>query len=78
MSGYGKRTYEVLQFSILSALKAGPVSVNDLATKSGINWNTTRRQLVLLKGNDLVREVFAHPRLRIYELTEKGRTAVNP
>jgi predicted transcriptional regulator len=73
MSGYGKRTFATLQFTLLTTLKKGPMSVHDIAKKSGINWNTTKRQLIHLKGQDLVREVFSHPRLRIYEITEKGK-----
>ena len=70
-----KRTFAELQSHILASLRKGPLTINEISAKSEVNWNSTAHQLILLKGNDLVKETFRHKRLRIFELTEQGRKA---
>lgn len=73
MTGTGKRKFIELQRLILKSLKKRRLSINEISESARINWNSTSRQLVLLKGMDFVREVFSHQRLRVFELTEKGK-----
>ena len=77
MTGEGKRRFVVLQEILLSSLKNSPLTINELAYKSNINWNTTSNQLVLLKGHDLVDEIFTHKRLRIFKISDKGLDYLN-
>ncbi len=76
MSGIGKRKFGVLQRLILASLSKRPLTINEISESSGINWNTTSRQLILLKGHDCVKEIFSHKRLRLFEITEKGKTVI--
>jgi predicted transcriptional regulator len=73
LAGTGKRRFKELQKLILKSLKNKPHTINEISSLSGINWNSTSNQLVLLKGNEYVKEIFSHKRLRIFEITEKGR-----
>lgn len=73
MTGAGKRRFRELQALILKSLKNRPLTLNEIASESGINWNSTARQIILLKGKDCVKEIFSHRRLRIFEITEKGK-----
>ncbi|MBR9699880.1 hypothetical protein GOV09_05470 [Candidatus Woesearchaeota archaeon] len=73
MAGTGKRTFKQLQKLILRSLKARPLTINEISSKSRVNWNSTAKQLILLKGHELVKEIISHRRLRVFELTKKGR-----
>ncbi len=75
MTGRGKRTHKAIQGQLLRTLAREQLSIHDLASRAGVNWSTTQRQLIILKGKDLVREVFSHPRLRLFEITPKGKEA---
>ena len=76
MAGTGKRRFNELQKLILRSLKKKPLTINEISGKAGINWNSTSHQLILLKGNEYVREIFSHRRLRVFEITEKGRKKI--
>ncbi len=68
-----KRTFRELQKKILQSLKNGPKTINEISLSSGVNWNSTAHQLILLKGSDKVSEIFKHKRLRLFEITKIGR-----
>ena len=73
MTGKGKRRFKELQKSILTSLRNSTLTINEISSKSSVNWNSTAHQLILLKGRDYVKEIFSHKRLRIFEITEKGK-----
>ena len=72
MSKLRKRTNKELHKNILKALRSTQLTLNEISKKAGIYWPNTKHQLILLKGNDMVKEVFRHARLRIFEITEQG------
>jgi predicted transcriptional regulator len=73
MTGKGKRRFKDLQRLILRTLAKSTKTINEISESAKINWNSTSRQLILLKGHELVREIFSHKRLRVFEITDKGR-----
>lgn len=68
-----KRTFNDLRTLILETLSQGQMTVNELSTKSGINWKTVDNHLIFLVGKGYVRTVFASRYVKIYEITEEGR-----
>jgi len=68
-----KRTHKELQKRILNTIKNQNLTINEIASKSGIYWPNVRHQLILLKGMDYVQEVFRHKRLRIFGITKQGK-----
>jgi predicted transcriptional regulator len=76
LTGQGKRKFKVLQKLILKSLRSRPLTINEISEKSNINWNSTSHQLILLKGQDYVKEIFSHKRLRLFEITDKGKQLV--
>ena len=77
MTGKGKRKFIQLQKLILKSLKNQNLTINEISAKSKVNWNSTAHQLILLKGHEYVKEVFRHKRLRIFEITERGKSFLN-
>ena len=77
MTGKGKRKFIQLQKAILKSLKNQNLTINEISAKSKVSWNSTSHQLILLKGHEYVKEVFRHRRLRIFEITEKGKEFLN-
>ncbi|MBD3163852.1 hypothetical protein GF323_01520 [Candidatus Woesearchaeota archaeon] len=77
MAGKNKRKFGELQKLILKSLRKGPLTINEISSKSGINWNSTNHQLVLLKGNDYAKEIFRHKRLRLFRITERGKKVIS-
>ena len=73
MTGAGKRRFKDLQRLILRSLNKGTKTINEISENAKINWNSTSHQLILLKGQDYVNEIFSHKRLRVFEITDKGR-----
>lgn len=69
-----RRSYDELDSKIKSALekfgKKG-ASIRELATKTNINWHTTRGILKKFEKLGLIENVFSHHRLKIYRW--KGR-----
>ena len=72
LTGTGKRRFKELQFLILKSLKNNPLTINEISERSGVNWNSTSHQLILLKGHEYVKEIFRHKRLRLFEITDEG------
>ncbi len=72
MFGDKKRTFKELQKLILIALRTKKLTKNQIAKKAGIRWEVVDHQLVLLKGRDYVEIFFAHEKMTIYSITEKG------
>ena len=70
-----RRTNKDIRTSILSSLSSAK-SINEIASAAAINWHTTELHLNYLKGRELVKEIFHHHKLRIFELTEKGKKSV--
>ncbi len=77
MTGAGKRRFKELQSLILKSLKNRPLTINEISEKSGINWNSTSHQLILLKGHEYVKEIFRHKRLRLFEITNTGKKVIS-
>lgn len=71
-----KRTNKELQESILATLKTGNLTINEIASKTNIYWPNVRHQLILLKGMDMVQEVFRHNRFRLFAITKDGIKAI--
>jgi len=69
-----KRTFEEIRAIILISLLEGRKTINELANDAGINWRTTSKHLIYLIGMGFVTEVFNSPYVRIFEITDKGKT----
>lgn len=72
MQKHHKRTNRELQTLILKSLKLEQLTINEISDKTGIYWPNTRHQLILLKGEDYVKEVFRHRRFRLFAITDLG------
>ena len=68
-----KRTFAEIRSTILLALASGQKTVNKLSTQTGLTWKTVDNHLVYLIGRGYVKEVFASPYVKIYELSERGK-----
>lgn len=71
-----KRLFCVIRARILQSLAAGPLSVNQIATKTGINWKTVDRHIIYLLGKGWTQEVYFCKYVKIVQLTEKGKQLV--
>lgn len=69
-----KRTFNELRNLVLLQLSKGRKTINTLCRESGISWKTLERHLTYLAGKGMVAEVFNSPYVRIFELTEKGKS----
>jgi predicted transcriptional regulator len=69
-----KRTFEEIRNAMIVELARGKSTINDLAKKSGVNWKTTQNHLIFLVGTGLASEVFNSEYVRIFEITDKGKT----
>lgn len=74
--GEQKRTFEELRKIIVLALTHGRMTINQVSLKTGVNWKTVEKHLTFLIGKGYVEEVFSSEYVRIFELTQKGRTLV--
>src|SRR3989338_7296660 len=72
----GKRKFEEIRKEILICLSKGQMTVNEIATCSKINWKTVDNHLIYLSGKGYVKEVLNSTYVRIYELTEQGKTFI--
>ena len=72
MSRNPRRTYAELQKLILASLKTKKLTKNQIANKTKIRWEAVDRQLILLKGHDLVEVFFAHEKMKIFTITKLG------
>ena len=61
---------------LLSSMKDGQKTINQLASVAGVNWKTTQRHLIFLTGKGFVHEVFSSPYVKIYDLTDKGKKVI--
>jgi predicted transcriptional regulator len=68
-----RRKNKEIRDLILKSFKAMPKSIHELAISANINWRTTELHLNYLKGRELVKEVFTHRKLRIFEITKQGK-----
>ena len=71
-----KRTFKELRQHILSVLLKGRKTVNQLSKDTGINWKTVDNHLIWLKGRGFVREVFSSSYVKIFEISEAGRSSL--
>ncbi|MBS3168600.1 PAS domain S-box protein [Candidatus Woesearchaeota archaeon] len=69
-----KRTFNVIRELIILTLYNGKRTINQLASESGINWRTVEKHLTYLIGKKLVAEIFSSEYVRIFELTEIGKS----
>ena len=69
-----KRTFIQLRNIIIATLSSSKKTINQIANDSGINWKTVEKHLTHLIGKKLVDEVFSSEYVRIFELTNIGRT----
>ena len=74
--GNGKRTFKDLRTSILICLSSGQHTINEISYKTRINWKTVELHLTYLVGRRLVNEVLSSRDVRIFELSEDGKTYV--
>lgn len=74
--GEQKRTFEELRKIIVLVLTHGRMTINQVSLKTGVNWKTVEKHLTFLIGKGYVEEVFSSEYVRIFELTQKGRTLV--
>lgn len=73
-----KKTFAEIRLLILNSLADGQKTVNRISCKTGINWRTVDNHLVYLIGRGYVKEVFASPYVKIYELSERGTAVIQP
>ena len=52
------------------------MTINFIATESGVNWRTVEKHLTYLIGKKMVSELFSSEYVRIFELSELGKTHV--
>lgn len=71
-----KRTFVEIRRNLLSSMKDGQKTINQLALVSQVNWKTTQRHLIFLIGKGFVHEVFSSPYVKIYDLTDKGKEVI--
>ncbi|MBI3034388.1 hypothetical protein HYY72_04460 [Candidatus Woesearchaeota archaeon] len=71
-----KRTFRVIRIAILRTLLAGQQTINQIATKTGINWRTVELHLTYLSGKGFCREIFSSQYVRIFEITGNGRATI--
>ncbi len=71
-----KRTFVEIRRNLLSSMKNGKKTINQLASVAGVNWKTTQRHLIFLMGKGFVHEVFSSPYVKIYDLTDKGKEVI--
>jgi len=74
--GNGKRTFKDIRTSILICLSSGKHTINEISFKTKINWKTVELHLTYLVGRRLVNEVVSSKYVRIFELSEDGKTYV--
>ncbi len=72
-----KRKFGELRKLILSSLAEGQKTVNRISSETGINWKTVDNHLTYLMGKGLVNEIFSSKFVRIFEITERGESAVH-
>ena len=65
-----KRTFPEIRKLILSNLRGGNRTVNELADTCGLTWRTVDNHLIHLIGKGLVEPVFISKYVRIYKLKE--------
>ncbi len=73
-----KKTFAEIRLLILRSLADGQKTVNKISCKTNINWRTVDNHLVYLIGRGYVKEVFASPYVRIYEISERGKELLQP
>ena len=73
-----KRTFVEIRSTILFALAHGHTTVNKISTQTGLTWKTVDNHLIYLIGRGYVKEVFASPYVKIYELSERGKESIEP
>jgi len=71
-----KRKYAELRRLLLENFSKGQKTVNQAATETGINWRTVDNHIIYLAGKGYLKEVFVSRYVKIYEITERGRTAL--
>ncbi len=71
-----KRTFSEIRDLILVTLAKGKMTLNHIATESGVNWRTVEKHITYMIGKKLVQELFSSEYIRIFELTEQGRKYV--
>jgi predicted transcriptional regulator len=74
--GNGKRTFKDLRTFILICLSSGQHTINEISFKTKINWKTVELHLTYLVGRRLVNEVVSSKYVRIFELSEDGKTYI--
>lgn len=72
--GNGKRTFLAIRLMILSSLLNKRKTINQIAKEIGVNWRTVEKHLTYLVGKRRVKEVFSSRYVRIFELTNLGRS----
>jgi predicted transcriptional regulator len=72
-----RRTNRIIRSLILKIVNSNPQPIREIAKKSGIDWYSTERHLTYLKGRGIVKEVFTHRLLRLFQLTELGIQVVS-
>ena len=71
-----KRVFKEIRKQILLSLSKGQLSINEIAKQSKINWKTVSNHLIYLTGRGFVKEVFSSSYVRIYELTDSGKSFI--
>ncbi|MBI2663835.1 ArsR family transcriptional regulator [Candidatus Woesearchaeota archaeon] len=67
-----RRTFLQLREHILRALLEGPLTINQVACRTGINWRTAKHHLEFLKYRGMAAEVVSSSYVKIYRITEQG------
>jgi len=68
-----KRKHKEIRKLILENLKDKILSINEISTSIKSKWNVANNHLIWLKGKEFVKETMTHRRLRLFEITKKGK-----
>jgi len=74
--GIYKRSFKDLRTAILICLSSGKHTINEISYKTKINWKTVELHLTYLVGRRLSNEVISSKYVRIFELSEDGKTYI--
>ena len=67
-----KRTFEDIRKAILECLSSGQHTINQISSKTRINWKTVKLHLDHLVSRGLVNNVLNCDYVKIFEISDEG------
>jgi len=71
-----KKTFVEIRNTILLCLLNKKMAINQISLETNINWKTVEKHLTYFLGKKMVNEVFSSEYLRVFEISEKGKTTL--